>query len=581
MSIPLIREYQRKVSRLKGYGGRNEGQRRRHFANLLEAYCSRQNLILLEELSMKSRFGNTIIPDGTAKGLNRMDWGYWEAKDEKDDLEAEINAKFAAGYPDDNIIFEDGQNAVLYQDTRRILEAPMNNGAETLDKLLTQFIEFERPDYRAFREALDQFRDAVPDIVKELRRLMDEEAKTNTQFVRARDKFLTVCQESINPDMTPFDVREMIVQHILTEDIFTTIFDDADFHRSNNIARELEGVLSTFFRKGIKKDFLRSLRGYYQTMRTAAARVNDPSEKQNFLKVVYEEFYKAYNPKAADRLGIVYTPKEIVEFMIKGTDHLLYKHFGKELLSPNVHIIDPATGTGVFLTELLNYFPASKPEQIRHKYDHELHANEVSILPYYIANLNMEFTYQRKLGEYREFKNLVFADTLDNMGFGFTGKQTDMFGVSAENTERIKRQNQQKISVVIGNPPYNANQQNENDNNKNREYPAIDKRIKDTYVKKSTAQKTKVYDMYSRFYRWASDRLADEGIIAFVTNRSFIDSRTFDGFRKCIEEEFDHVYIVDTQSDVRANPKIAGTTHNVFGIQTGVAVMFLVKEKKK
>lgn len=581
MSIPLIRNYQREFSQLKQYGALTEQQRRRPFANLLNAYCQTRNLLLIEELTLRAPDGRPIRPDGTVKGLNRMDWGYWEAKDQHDDLETEIKTKFAAGYPDDNILFEDDALAVLIQDGKRVFESKMQNGAEDLDRLLTQFVSFERPEYRAFREALEQFRDAVPDIVKELRRLMDEEAKTNTQFVRARDKFLTVCQESINPDMTPADVREMIVQHILTEDIFTTIFDDADFHRSNNMARELEGVVNTFFKRDTKKSFLQSLRGYYEVIRNAAARVDDTSEKQNFLKVIYEEFYKVYNPKAADRLGIVYTPQEIVRFMIEGTDHLLYKHFGKELLSPNVHIIDPATGTGVFLTELLNYFPSSKPEQIRHKYDYELHANEVSILPYYIANLNLEFAYQRKLGEYREFKNLVFADTLDNMGFGFTGKQTDMFGVSAENTERIKRQNQQKISVVIGNPPYNANQQNENENNKNREYPAIDKRIKATYVKKSTAQKTKVYDMYSRFYRWASDRLADEGIIAFVTNRSFIDSRTFDGFRKCIEEEFDHVYIVDTQSDVRANPKIAGTTHNVFGIQTGVAVMFLVKEKKK
>ncbi|MEM6299077.1 MAG: N-6 DNA methylase, partial [Bacteroidota bacterium] len=464
----------------------------------------------------------------------------------------------------------------------RVFESKMQNGAEDLDRLLTQFVSFERPEYRAFREALEQFREAVPDIVKELRKLMDEEAKTNTQFVRARDQFLKVCQESINPAMTDFDVREMVVQHILTEDIFTTIFDDADFHRSNNMARELEGVLRTFFKRDTKKSFLQSLRGYYEVIRNAAARVDDTSEKQNFLKVIYEEFYKVYNPKAADRLGIVYTPQEIVRFMIEGTDHLLYKHFGKELLSPNVHIIDPATGTGVFLTELLNYFPATKPEQIRHKYDHELHANEVSILPYYIANLNLEFAYQRKLGEYREFKNLVFADTLDNMGFGFAGKQTDMFGVSAENTERIKRQNAQKISVVIGNPPYNAKQENFNDQNANRKYDKIDKRIKNTYIKQGTAQnQIVVYDMFTRFYRWASDRIGDEGIITFVTNRSFIDGRAFDGFRKMIQEEFDEVYIVDTQSDVRANPKIAGTTHNVFGIQTGVAVMFLVKEKKE
>jgi predicted helicase len=169
-------------------------------------------------------------------------------------------------------------------------------------------------------------------------------------------------------------------------------------------------------------------------------------------------------------------------------------------------------------------------------------------------------------------------DTLDNTdALAYSGKQHDMFGLTSENTDRIKRQNSKRISVIIGNPPYNANQMNENENNKNREYPAIDKRIKETFIKNSTAQKTKLYDMYSRFYRWAMDRLDQKGIIAFITNRSFIDSRTFDGFRKSVQEDFDYCYIVDLKSDVRANPKIAGTTHNVFGIQTGVAIMFLVK----
>jgi predicted helicase len=183
------------------------------------------------------------------------------------------------------------------------------------------------------------------------------------------------------------------------------------------------------------------------------------------------------------------------------------------------------------------------------------------------------------MGQYAEFPNICFVDTLDNTVAMKYGKQTTMFGLSSENTERIKRQNEKKISVIIGNPPYNANQKNENENNKNREYPDIDNKIKSTFIKNSTAQKTKVYDMYARFYRWAMDRIDKNGIVALITNRSFIDSRTFDGFRKCIEDDFCKAYIIDTKSDVRANPKIAGTTHNVFGIQTGVAIMLLVKKE--
>lgn len=245
----------------------------------------------------------------------------------------------------------------------------------------------------------------------------------------------------------------------------------------------------------------------------------------------------------------------------------------------NVHILDPATGTGTFITDIIDYIPS---QYLEHKYKHEIFANEVAILPYYVANLNIEYTYKQKMGKYLEFPNSCFVDTLDNIdGLAYEGKQHNMFGFSSENAERIKRQNEQKISVIIGNPPYNANQANFNDFNKNREYPDVDKRIKETYVKYSTAQKTKVYDPYARFYRWATDRIDKNGVIAFITNRSFIDSRTFDGFRKIVASEFNHIYIVDLGGDVRSNPKLSGPKHNVFAIQAGVAIMILVKDNNE
>ena len=212
----------------------------------------------------------------------------------------------------------------------------------------------------------------------------------------------------------------------------------------------------------------------------------------------------------------------------------------------------------------------------------------MAILPYYIANLNIEYTYRERTGRYLEFPNLCFVDTLDNMdwqGAGATGgavqRQSafNLGGLSTENWMRVQQQNEKTISVIIGNPPYNANQQNENDNNKNREYPEIDRRISETYIAESTAQKTKQYDMYKRFIRWASDRLADDGIIGFVTNRAYLDTRQDDGFRKMASREFTDIYVLDLGSDVRRNPKISGTTHNVFGIQTGVAIGFFVRDK--
>jgi predicted helicase len=322
---------------------------------------------------------------------------------------------------------------------------------------------------------------------------------------------------------------------------------------------------------------------YYAAIRAAAAQITSHSEKQTFLKLIYEQFYKVYNPKAADRLGVVYTPNEIVRFMIEGADWLCEKHFGKTLIEPGVEILDPATGTGTFICELIEHF-RGQPKALARKYKEELHANEVAILPYYVANLNIEATYAAVAGQYAEFPNLCFVDTLDNVaGLGIrAGHQGELFGaMSDENVERVKRQNSRKISVVIGNPPYNPRQEYYDQGNANRRYKRIDQTMKDTYIRLGKAQnKNAVYDMYTRFLRWATDRVHDDGIITFITNRNFIEKAAFDGVRKSLAEEFHEVWLVDLGGDVRANPKLSGTMHNVFGIQTGVAIYFLVKKRK-
>ncbi|MDE2842810.1 MAG: N-6 DNA methylase, partial [Chloroflexota bacterium] len=400
-------------------------------------------------------------------------------------------------------------------------------------------------------------------------------------------EFLALCRRSIGPDVSEADVREMLLQHVLTKDIFHRVFDEDQFHRENNVAGQLDDLESTFFTGKVRREAIDRLRAYYGAIGRAAGEIADYAEKQQFLKAIYEDFYQAYNPAAADRLGVVYTPNEVVDFIIRGTDWLLQKHFGKTLADDNVQILDPATGTGTFVTNLINHLPLDRLER---KYRNEIHANEVAILPYYIANLNIEYTYRERTGEYLEFPNLCFVDTLDNMDWqqrGATGGAVTRQGafnlgaLSEENWIRVQEQNEKPISVIIGNPPYNANQQNENDNNRNREYPEIDRRISETYVAASTAQKTKQYDMYKRFIRWASDRLNDDGIVGFITNRAYLDTRQDDGFRKVAGEEFTDIYVLDLGSDVRRNPKISGTTHNVFGIQTGVAIGFFVREKSR
>ncbi|MEZ4512022.1 MAG: type ISP restriction/modification enzyme [Chloroflexota bacterium] len=576
MSIQLIQQYHAQVDKIIRYGGsRKETAVRKPFQDLLEQYARQKNLELIAELDYRTRSGRTVYPDGTLKDALRQDWGYWEAKDEADDLDTEIARKLAQGYPASNILFEDTQTAVLYQNSEEVARVSLLD-APALDAVLTRFVSYESREVREFREAIDNFTQDIPRLGEELRGLIRAQYDSNKAFQKEAKDFLELCQEAINPGMEMGDVREMMVQHVLTEDIFVTVFDEPQFHRENIIAHELGTVVGTFYKGQVRRQIDGKIAGYTQAIKARAAQIYNHQEKQKFLKVLYENFYKAYNPKAADRLGIVYTPNEIVRFMIEAADHLCFKHFGRTLGDKGVEILDPATGTGTFITELIEYLP---PHQLEHKYRHELHCNEVSILPYYIANLNIEYTYKQKMGQYVAFDNIVFVDTLDNMGFAYQGKQLSLFGLTDENAERIQRQNQRDISVIIGNPPYNANQLNENENNKNREYPEIDKRIKETYIKHSTAQKTKLYDMYTRFYRWATDRLQQNGIVAFITNRSFLDARTFDGFRKVVADEFSHIYVVDLGGDVRKNPKLSGPKHNVFAIQTGVAIAFLVRKR--
>ncbi len=582
-SYPHIDRYRAELEELIQFGGSDsELNIRAAFQNCLADYCRehRERLALVPELRTLSG----VVPDGTVKDTLRMARGYWEAKDSDDNLDAEIQRKFNQGYPRDNILFEDSQTAVLIQNREETMRVDMSRPGE-LHRLIRRFLDYELPQIEEFRGAQRQFKDDLPAVLDNLREAIETAESDNWEYGAAAADFLALCRQSISPEVSDDDVREMLLQHILTRDIFLRVFGEDQFHRENDIAQRLDALEQTFFTGDVRREAIDRLRSYYGAIGRAADEIADYGEKQAFLKAMYEDFYKAYNPAAADRLGVVYTPNEIVDFMIRGTDHLLQKHFGRSLADKNVQILDPATGTGTFITNLIEYLPQDKLE---HKYLNELHANEVAILPYYIANLNIEYTYREKTGQYLEFPNLCFVDTLDNMDWqqaGATGGAVtrqgafNLGGLSTENWMRVQLQNEKTISVIIGNPPYNANQTNWNEFNPNREYPAIDQRIQETYIAASAAQKTKQYDMYKRFIRWASDRLSDDGIIAFVTNRAYIDAYQDDGFRKVAASEFSDIYVLDLGSDVRRNPKISGTTHNVFGIQTGVAIAFFVRHK--
>ncbi len=581
MSKVLINQYLNELAKLRQVSGTHrESVVREAFKDLLKGYARNHELTFVTEYEIESPRKERRYVDGALLHGLRLPFGYWEAKDEKDDLDVEIAVKFQRGYPRDNIIFDDSIQAVLIQNGREVIRCKVDD-VDTLQQLLQLFFSYQRPEIAEFRKAVEQFTSDLPAVLRALREMIDGAHDGNAAFRKAAGEFLEHARNTINPGLQFDDVREILIQHILTDEIFDEVFPGQPFHKDNNVARELQKLEDTFFTGNTKFQTLKALEVYYRAIRGAASRISSHHEKQTFLKVVYENFYRVYNPKAADRLGVVYTPNEIVRFMIESADWLCEHHFNRNLIDRDVEILDPAVGTGTFITELLEHF-RGQPEKLRHKYAEELHANEVGILPYYVANLNIEATYSAIMGRYDEFKGLCLVDTLDNtsgLGRRIGDQIADLFGMGDENVERIHRQNKRKISVIIGNPPYNANQANENDNNKNREYPEIDRRIKDSYIKASTAQKTKLYDMYSRFFRWASDRMHDDGVLAFITNRSFLDARTFDGFRKTVAREFAEIHVIDLGGDVRANPKLSGTTHNVFGIQTGVAISFLVKKQ--
>jgi predicted helicase len=582
MSQLLIQHYLNELQTLRRVSGTSrESVVREAFKTLLREWGKSRDLTFIAEHEHTTLTKTRVYLDGALLYELGVPLGYWEAKDEDDDLDDEIEKKFRKGYPQDNIIFEDSHDAVLIQDKQEVMRCGVDDPVN-LEKLLGLFFSHEPEPIVEFRKAVAQFKTDLPAVLKALREMIEKAERDNEKFRKASLRFLKHAQDTINPSVTAADVREMLIQHILTEEIFSQVFDNPDFHHKNNVAKELYALEDTFFIGKVKHDTLAGLRTYYSAIKSAAALVTGHHEKQKFLKTIYENFYKVYDKKKADRLGVVYTPNEIVRFMIESADWLCQKHFGKSLIDKQVEILDPAAGTGTFITELIEHF-RGQPQKLRYKYLEELHANEVAILPYYVANLNIEATYAAISG-YEEYPNLCFVDTLDNTTALKTQKGQhvgDLFGgVSEENVARIKRQNKKKISVVIGNPPYNANQLNENENNKNREYPEIDRRIKATYIDASTAQKTKLYDMYARFFRWASDRVDENGIVAFISNRSFIESRTFDGFRKIVADEFNDIYVVDLGGDVRADPRLSGTKHNVFGIQTGVAISFMVKRAK-
>jgi predicted helicase len=566
-----VQNYYEALRQFKTIGVAHEGAVRSAFQTLLEL-CSRQfQWKLVPEWAIRKNGGHPIRVDGALVDEYRLTHGFWEAKDTDDDLAKEVKKKIAAGYPSNNIIFQAPDRAILMQNGRVVLDEDISE-ADALVHALKSFFDYVPPEFEDWLDAVEHFQNQVPELGQTLKDIIEREASINTRFRAAFDDFFALCRQSINPNLSKEAVEEMLIQHLLTERIFRTVFNNPDFTRRNVIAAEIEKVIDALTSQAFSRDaFLQKLDRFYVAIDKTARTIEDFTQKQEFLNTVYEKFFQGFSVKVADTHGIVYTPVSIVNFMVRSVEDILQKEFGKSLSSSDVHILDPFVGTGNFIVHIMQ---AIKKTALPQKYHNELHCNEVMLLPYYIASMNIEHEFFEATGTYESFEGICLVDTFELA----EAKQISFF--STENTARVERQKRAPIRVVIGNPPYNAWQLNENDNNKNRRYKVMDKRVAETYAKDSKAtNKNALSDPYVKAFRWASDRIGDEGIVAFVSNNSFIESLAFDGMRQNIEKDFDEVYVLDLGGNVRKNPKLSGTTHNVFGIQVGVSVNLFVRKR--
>jgi predicted helicase len=570
-----VQAYYKELKEFERVGQAHEGTVKIAFQHLLENIAKQSKWVLTQENTLK-RGKKRIRLDGVLFDESNLPRGYWEAKDSQDDLSKEVQKKlYTDNYPDDNIIFQAPDRAILYQNGHEVLDLSLVEPAN-LVKILAAFFNFQRPEYERWDLAADEFKSRVPKLANKVLVLIQSARVDDKPFAKAFNGFAEQCRQAINPNLANAAIEEMLIQHLLTERIFRRIFNHPDFAKRNIIAREIENVIDKLTAKSFNRDaFFDELKYFYKALEDVAATIDEYGYKQHFLNTVYERFFQGFSVQVADTHGIVYTPQPIVDFMVKSVNEILDKEFGKSLSSKGVHILDPFVGTGNFIVRIMREIATHSRLDLSYKYKNELHCNEVMLLPYYIASMNIEHEFLDLMGKYQPYEGICLADTFELA----EGIQSEMF--TPENTERVKKQQGTDFFVIIGNPPYNAGQMNENDNNKNRKYPVIDGRVKETYSTDSKAtNRNALADPYVKAIRWASDRIGDEGIVAFVTNNSFLDNIAFDGMRQHLGQDFSKLYLLNLGGNVRKNPKLSGTTHNVFGIQVGVSINLLVKKKE-
>ncbi|MHA6797534.1 DEAD/DEAH box helicase (plasmid) [Pseudonocardia bannensis] len=427
---------------------------------------------------------------------------------------------------------------------------------------------------------------SVADIaVRQTTRISALLSDPHTDVAKEFDAFLEGLRGNLNEGVTQADAVDMLAQHLITRPVFNALFEGYDFLDHNPVAQTMERMLAALDEHNVD-DENRTLEKFYDSVRMRVRGIDNAEGRQRIIVELYDTFFATAFKKTVDKLGIVYTPVEIVDFILNSADHVLRAEFGQGLTDEGVHILDGFTGTGTFMVRLLQS-SLIEPHDLARKYAKELHANEILLLAYYIAAVNIETTYQDLMREhdpnakYHSFPGLILTDTFQS----WEDDDRPDLKVFPENNERLERLKTLPITVIVGNPPYSSGQDSANDNNANEKYPSLDKAIRSTYAERSTATlKNSLYDSYIRAIKWSTLRIKERGVVAYVTNGGWLDSNTADGMRKTLAEEFSSIYVYN----LRGNQRTAGEQSRreggkVFGAgsRASVAITILVKNPAK
>ena len=470
------------------------------------------------------------------------------------------------------VISPDSEKYSLSEFVRLIKSTPEDDHVSIDERVQAVFDAFSRYD-----EAIKRFGENLEDVISDTRDLISSRTAGSERYKRESAKFVAVCKEILNDTIGQSDITAMLIQHIVTARIFAMVY-DYDFYKNNSIARELERLRSIL---GISDTLID-----YSSIELVAESITDNEGRQRFIRDIYETFYKKYDPRRVSRDGIVYTPTEIIDFILNSVQYVLKTEFETDFSDRAVKVLDPFTGTGTFLARLLE--SGMLGGDLAAKYQNDIFANELLLLAFYIATVNIESAYASTANsEHIPFEGMNYTDTIEMDPRYLEGEHRRQEDAKIDKQfvdirKRRQKQRKSNLNVIIGNPPYSAGQKNANDDNKNVRYPEIEKRIKDTYIKKAPKGNTRqMYNSYIKSLRWASDRLGESGIIGFIMPSAWITGNAEAGIRACLEEEFTDVWCFDLRGDVKkADWRKEGDKIFGSGSTVGVAIIILVKNPK-